>query len=383
MSNIDKNLLEQQQAAQAAQQTTAPAQGASAAVTTPAGAAPTLAGVSENTQTNLNKYTAGYAPSQSVTQAQEYLNNVISGKPGAYVNQYQNQLDSLYNQVMNREDFSFDLNGNALYQMYKDKYVNQGKQAMMDTMGQAAAMTGGYGNSYATTAGNQAYQSYLQQLNDIVPDLYQMELDRYNRQGEDLLKQYELTAGLESDAYGKYRDVVSDWNTERDYANADYLTKYDQDYNNWANMLNYWNQQAQLENSNYFQQTQLDMQQAAQDREYAYQQAMAILTQGKMPSTELLTAAGISAADASALQSAYTKSSGGGSSKKSSGSSSNTSSPASTTEEEKPGLLQTLVNGIGNWLNNKAQEQDVTSTLDDIINKTKRSLPTDNKKMTK
>ena len=334
MANIDKNLLEQQQAALAAQQNAA-AQSTADAVTTPAGAAPTLAGVSDNTQNNLSKYTSGYTPSQSVTQAQEYLNSVISSKPGSYVNQYQNQLDSLYNQVMNLEDFSFDLNGNALYQMYKDKYVNQGKQAMMDTMGQAAALTGGYGNSYATTAGNQAYQAYLQQLNDIVPDLYQMELDRYNRQGEELLNQYELTAGLESDAYGKYRDVVSDWNTERDVANADYLTKYEQDYNNWANMLNFWNQQAQLENENYFQQTQLDMQQEAQNREYAYQQAMAILTQGKMPSAELLTAAGISSADAASLQSAYTKSSGGGGSSKSgsSGGGGNTATQPATEEK--------------------------------------------------
>ena len=334
MATIDKKLLEQAQAQQAqpVQQSAA-----SAAVTTPAAVQNpaeknhALSGVSQNTQDNLAKYTSGYTPSASVAQAQEYLNSVVSGKPGAYQSQYQNQLNDLYNQVMNRGDFTFNLNGNTLYNMYKDQYMTQGKQAMMDTMGQAAAMTGGYGNSYATTAGNQAYQGYLQKLNEIVPDLYQMELDRYNQAGEDMLKQYQMTADLENTAYGQYRDTVADWNTERDFANADYLTKYEQDYNNYANMLNYWNQLAQRENAAYFDQQQMDMAQT----EMAYQQAMTILQAGKMPSNDLLAAAGISAADAKNLYNAWKKKSSGGSSSKKS-SSSTKSSGANTAQKPQP-----------------------------------------------
>ena len=93
---------------------------------------------------------------------------------------HQQNLDDIMNKILNREDFSYDLNGDALYQQYKDKYIKQGKMAMQDTMGQAAAMTGGYGNSYAATAGNQAYQASLENLNDIVPELYQMAHDRDN-----------------------------------------------------------------------------------------------------------------------------------------------------------------------------------------------------------
>lgn len=378
MANLDKKLL-QQQSVQQPVQNSAPA---SAAATMPAAAAApvqnnhALSGVSQTTQDNLSKYTSGYTPSASVTQAQDYLNSIVSGKPGAYQNQYQAQLDSLYNQVMNRGDFTFDLNGNALYQMYKDQYMNQGKQAMMDTMGQAATLTGGYGNSYANTAGNQAYQSYLQKLNDVVPQLYQMELDRYNQAGENLLKQYQMTADLENAAYGKYRDTVADWNTERDFANADYLTRYEQDYQNYANMLNYWNQMAQRENAAYFDQQQMDMaqnqfdqqlawnkeqfdkanaletdrfnQQLAWDkeqyggnkelqmRELAYNQAMAILSAGKMPSNDLLSAAGISSADAKSLYNAYKKKSSGGSSRRRSSGGGYTSQPQTGYWDAKP-----------------------------------------------
>ena len=56
----------------------------------------------------------------------------------------------------------------------------------MDTMGQAQAMTGGYGNSYAQTVGQQTYQGYLQGLNDQVPALYQLALDKYNSEGNQL-----------------------------------------------------------------------------------------------------------------------------------------------------------------------------------------------------
>lgn len=316
MANLDKKLLEQQAAGtqqQTASTVAAPStpQASAAAPTSPA-----MQGVTQNTQTQLGKYQQGYAPSASVTQAQQYLDGVISGKPGDYQSQYQAQLNDLYNQVMNRPGFTFNLNGNALYEQYRDKYMQSGRRAMMDTMGQAAAMTGGYGNSYASTAGNQAYQQYIQQLNDVVPELYQMELDRYNNEGNRLLQQYEMTAGLENDAYGRYRDAVGDWESERAYAQNAYQQQYEQDYQNWVNMLNHWSQQAQQEYGAYMDQQQFDAQQAAQNREYAYNQAMAILAAGKMPSAELLAAAGISSADAALLQ--KKTSSGSSSSKKSS-----------------------------------------------------------------
>lgn len=279
-----------------------------AAADAPAGTSYTgLAGLSDNTKQNIGRLSAGYTPSESVNAAQQYLNNVVNGKPGDYQSQYKGQLESLYNQVMNRDPFTFDLNGDILYNQYKDQYTQQGKQAMMDTMGQAAAMTGGYGNSYAQTAGQQAYQSYLTQLNNIVPELYQQAYNRYTQEGTDLQNQLSLTQGLEDNAYAKYRDTVSDWNNERNFANEDYWNRYNADYSSYVNDLNYWNTVGQQENTQY-----------NTDRQMAYTQAMSILQTGKMPSSDLLAMAGISEADAKLLRDANKKSSGGGSSKKSS-----------------------------------------------------------------
>ena len=44
--------------------------------------------------------------------------------------------------------------------------------AMLETAANAASLSGGYANSYAVTAGNQAYQNYLANLGNILPALF-------------------------------------------------------------------------------------------------------------------------------------------------------------------------------------------------------------------
>ena len=93
-----------------------------------------------------------------------------------------------------------------MYQQLKDQYVQGGRMAMMDTMGQAQAMTGGYGNSYAQGVGQQAYQGYLQGLNDQVPNLYQMALNRYIQQGDQLTDQYSMLSSQDAQDYARWQD---------------------------------------------------------------------------------------------------------------------------------------------------------------------------------
>lgn len=176
-----------------------------------------------------------YKESDLVKQAQYALQSQLRKKPGAYESQWQTQLDDIMNKILNREKFSYDLNGDALYQQYKDKFVQQGKMAMGDAIGQASAMTGGYGNSYAQSVGQQAYQAQLNNLNDIVPELYQMAYDKYNQEGQDMLNQYDMVGDREDRDYGRYRDTVSDWLTERDYLTDRYDTERDFDYSKYNN----------------------------------------------------------------------------------------------------------------------------------------------------
>lgn len=97
-----------------------------------------------------------------------------------------------------------------VFDLGKDQHTTQGKLAMMDTMGQAAALTGGYGSSYGQAVGQQAYQRNLQALMDKAPELYQLALNQHNAEGDELYKQASLAAGMEERDYGRYRDQVSD-----------------------------------------------------------------------------------------------------------------------------------------------------------------------------
>lgn len=175
-----------------------------------------------------------YQPSDTVQQAQALLQQQMATKPGAYNSQWADQISGMFDQIMNRKDFSYDLNADALYQQYADQYTQQGKMAMMDTMGQAAAMTGGYGSSYGQAVGQQAYQGYLQKLNEVVPELYGMALDQYNQEGQDMLNQYALLADQDEADYGRYRDEVSDYYTQLQQMQDTYYTERDFDYGQYA-----------------------------------------------------------------------------------------------------------------------------------------------------
>jgi hypothetical protein len=137
-------------------------------------------------------------------------------KNTGYVSPWQDQIKEIANKIINREKFSYDLNGDALYKQYKDRYMSQGKQAMMDTMGQAAALTGGYGNSYAQSVGQQTYQGYLQGLNDQIPTLYQIALDKYTAEGNQMRDNLGVMMQQDDIGYGRYRDQIADdqWQKE-------------------------------------------------------------------------------------------------------------------------------------------------------------------------
>ena len=69
-----------------------------------------------------------YEESDDVRKAREALDLQLGKKPGDYQSQYKGQLESLYNQVMNRDPFTFDLNGDALYNQYKDELAARGEK---------------------------------------------------------------------------------------------------------------------------------------------------------------------------------------------------------------------------------------------------------------
>lgn len=88
-------------------------------------------------------------------------------------------LKSALGDIQGYGDFKYDLNADLLYQNAVDNYMLQGQKAMMDTNAAAAALSGGYGNSWAASVGNQAYQDYITQANNMIPQYRQMALNTW------------------------------------------------------------------------------------------------------------------------------------------------------------------------------------------------------------
>lgn len=171
-----------------------------------------------------------YTESDAVKKLREQMEAQNTAKPVDYTSKWQPQIDTTIGNILNRKDFQYDVNADALYNQYKDRYVNLGKQAMQDTMGQAASLTGGYGSSFAQLAGQQAYQGYLQGLTDKIPELYQIAMDRYNQQGQDLYNQYGLLSGQEQTDRNNWLNSYNQWLAERDYTTGRYDTERGYDY---------------------------------------------------------------------------------------------------------------------------------------------------------
>ena len=147
-----------------------------------------------------------------------------------YDSRYDEQIRSLYNQLTSRGPFRYDSATDPLYQQYRQSYVQLGQNAMRDTMGQAAALTGGYGSSYAQSVGQQQYDAYLRRLADVLPETYGMALDAWKAEGQDLQRRYSAAAALEQSDYERYLDELAQYNRSLDRARSDLDTAYERQF---------------------------------------------------------------------------------------------------------------------------------------------------------
>lgn len=202
-----------------------------------------------------------------------------------FTSPWSDAMNDTIGRIRDREPYRFDLDTNGLYQKYRNQYTKLGQQAMKDTMGQAAGLTGGYGSSYAQNVGQQAYNGYLEKLNNIVPDLYAQGKAAYDADTNNLYNQL----AMYGDAYNR------DYNTWRDQLG-------DQRY---YEQLAYDRDQAQLDRD--WQQKQWDYNVQQDTQNHSYNLAMQMIQSGQVPDAGMLQAAGIDAAYAKKMASWYAR----------------------------------------------------------------------------
>ncbi|MBR0352740.1 MAG: hypothetical protein IJH53_06005 [Oscillospiraceae bacterium] len=142
----------------------------------------------------------------------------VEGSRPEYAGTYDDDILRAYDKILRREGFRYSLDDDALYQQYADRFMAAGKLAMRDTMGQASALTGGYGSSYGQAAGQQTYDAWLQGLGDVALEMYDRAYGRYRDEGKALTEAYERARDMGGEEYARYQDALGQWNKDRSYA---------------------------------------------------------------------------------------------------------------------------------------------------------------------
>jgi hypothetical protein len=156
----------------------------------------------------------------------QLLQQLSSGKTS-----YSDQIDALMSEIQNRDKFEYDVDSDVLFQQYLGSAMASGKTAMMDTMGQASALTGGYGSTYATSAANQQYNAYIQDAYNNLPEYYQMALEAYQMEGEEMYNQLAMLNQADATEYQRLYDA---WNAN--FSNAQSM--YEKEYGAWQDSVN-------------------------------------------------------------------------------------------------------------------------------------------------
>lgn len=207
----------------------------------------------------------GYSESNAVKKSQQALNGLK--KPDAYQSKHRDAIENYTDKYLNSR-FDYNFNNDPSYQRYKQQYTENAQRAMKDTVGQVSALTGGFGNSYAQTAGQTAYNEYMDKLNNVIDSLEQKAYNRYLDKNSQIYNGIGLMQNIENTDYNRYRDAMNDYYANRDYYTNQYNNERNFDYGKYNDMLGaYWNN-VNYQNTDYWN----TVGQENADRDYAFQQ---------------------------------------------------------------------------------------------------------------
>ena len=164
------------------------------------------------------------------------------GTNGNYVNQYASQQAGLSNSLQT----GFDTDGaEAIWADQRKAYLREGQRAYEESLGQAAANTGGIASTAAVTAAQQARNYYAAQASDKKAELYQQLYENYlaerGQTVDELLAYDQLNQTAAAQAQLVYENAVAKWKAYG-YVTADIAGKLnlpvgtaysEQAYNTW------------------------------------------------------------------------------------------------------------------------------------------------------
>lgn len=148
------------------------------------------------------------ASNDRVKTARENLDRIkAEGAPGKYQSEYASQISGTQDALnkMNEKGFAYDYTKDLAYQQYKSRYTRGAELNSEDTAARAASRSGGYGNSWATSSGQTAYQSTMAGLSDAADSLYDQAYNEYTTKKNDLTSRLSALQSQDQSALEKHQ----------------------------------------------------------------------------------------------------------------------------------------------------------------------------------
>lgn len=194
----------------------------------------------QSTANNAPTYNESGKTKSAYNQWTSYEKN---NKPGEYAGTWADVLNRKVTNYINQDPYSYKSQNDASYQAAKDQYTKTGQQAMKDTMAQASALTGGYGNTYAQSVGQQQYNAQMDNLSQKAIEYEQQAYNRYVGDREQQLNTINALQNLDNTEYSRNRDAINDYNTFLNYLQNKYTTLKSVDDDTFNREYNIWQQQ--------------------------------------------------------------------------------------------------------------------------------------------
>lgn len=194
----------------------------------------------QSTANNAPTYNESGKTKSAYNQWTSYEKN---NKPGEYAGTWADVLNRKVTNYINQDPYSYKSQNDASYQAAKDQYTKTGQQAMKDTMAQASALTGGYGNTYSQSVGQQQYNAQMDNLSQKAIEYEQQAYNRYVSDREQQLNTINALQNLDNTEYSRNRDAINDYNTFLNYLQNKYTTLKSVDDDTFNREYNIWQQQ--------------------------------------------------------------------------------------------------------------------------------------------
>lgn len=173
-----------------------------------------------------------------LTDARGELERYEQTKPADYQSKYQGQINDVMSKLNDLGEYDYDPAADTAYQQYKSQYAQKAKLANQNAQANASAMTGGYGSSYGTQAGQKAYAATMDDLDSVLDGLAAQNRAEYNTKKSGLQEQLSGLQSAEQNDYAKYQKDYSQWQDGLSYRQNEYNNAYSEQQQSTQNGLN-------------------------------------------------------------------------------------------------------------------------------------------------